>query len=170
MRLFIASPIILDDYEAIKKDFEGIIEGKWVEEEKLHLTWIFLSEHPSAQETIEQMSPLSSLDDEVEIAGLGYFGAPPRILYADAKQTMLYNKAREFKTAGFEMYRFKPHITLCRIEKVLDYKAYKEKVKSYKEKKLGRIKPGIILYESKRTSRGLEYQKIHEIKSASETT
>ena len=169
MRLFIASPVILEDYEAIKKDFEGILEGRWVDVKKLHLTWIFLSEHPTAQETIEQMASLSSLDDEVEVTGLGYFGAPPRILYADAKQTVLYDKAREFKSAGFEMYRFKPHITLCRIEKILDYKAYKEKVKAYKEKKLGRIKPSIILYESKRTSRGLDYQKLHEIKSASNT-
>ena len=170
MRLFIASPVKLHDYNAIKKDFEGIIEGNWVDEKKLHLTWVFLSEHPTAQDTIEQMSPLTNLEDQVAIAGLGYFGRPPRILYAGSEQKVLYEKAREFKAAGFDIYRFKPHITLCRIEKVLDYRAYKEKVKAYKEKALGTILPGIILYESKRTSRGLEYQVVHEIKEQSATS
>ena len=29
MRLFIASPVILDNYASIKEDFKDIIEGKW---------------------------------------------------------------------------------------------------------------------------------------------
>ena len=165
MRLFIASPVIIDNYASIKEDFKDIIEGKWVDEKKLHLTWIFLSEHPSMTETIEKMAPLTSLESEVEIAELGYFGRPPRILYAKAEQKVLYEKAREFKAAGFDLYRFKPHITLCRIEKILDYKAYKEKMKIYREKTLGTILQKIILYESKRTSRGFEYQSLYEISS-----
>ena len=163
MRLFIASPVILEDYAAIKADFEGIVEGNWTDEKKLHLTWVFLSEHPTATETITQMAPLTNLESEVEIAELGYFGRPPRILFGRAEHKALYDKARAFKAAGFDLYRFKPHITLCRIEKILDYKAYKEKMQTYKEKKLGIILPQITLYESKRTSRGLEYQAIHTI-------
>jgi len=42
MRLFIASPVIFDNYASLKEDFEGIIEGKWVDEKNLHLTWVFL--------------------------------------------------------------------------------------------------------------------------------
>ena len=170
MRLFIASPVKLYDYDAIKKDFDGIIEGKWVDEKNLHLTWVFLGERPFAQGTIEQMQPLTNLENEVEIAGLGYFGRPPRIFYAGSKQKALYEKARELKKAGFDLYRFKPHMTLCRIEKIVDYRAYKEKVKAYKEKKLGIILPHIILYESKRTSHGLEYQALHETTTHSEIT
>jgi 2'-5' RNA ligase len=166
MRLFIASPVTLDDYASIKTDFEGVIEGRWVEEEKLHLTWVFLSEHPTLKETVEKMAPLSNLEEEVEIASLGTFGTPPRIFFAKSEQTLLYDKAREFKSAGFDLYRFKPHITLCRVEKILDYKAYKEKVKAYNEKPLGKILPQIILYESKRTSRGLDYQVRHEVQEA----
>lgn len=165
MRLFIASPVKLDDYNAIKNDFEGIIEGKWVEEEKLHLTWVFLSKHPTLQETKEKMTALTNLESEVEVAELGYFGTPPRILFAKAQEKALYEKAREFKEAGFEMYRFKPHITLCRIEKILNYKAYKEKMKTYREKNLGVILPSIILYESKHTSRGMKYQRLYEVET-----
>ena len=165
MRLFIASPVILEDYASIKEDFADIIEGNWTEEDKLHFTWVFLSEHPTAQDTIEKMAPLTNLDTEVEIAGLGFFGRPPRIFFAGSEQKALYEKAREFKDAEFDLYRFKPHITLCRISAIHNYRAYKEKIKEYKEKKLGIILPKIVLYESKRTSKGLEYQSLYEIEA-----
>ncbi|NOR54637.1 MAG: hypothetical protein GQ531_00365 [Sulfurovum sp.] len=109
------------------------------------------------------MSALTNLESEVKIAELGYFGKPPRILFAKVEQKVLYEKAREFKTAGFELYHFKPHITLCRIEKIHNYKAYKEKMKKYKEKQLGIILPQIILYESKRTSKGFDYHSLYEV-------
>ena len=163
MRLFIASPIILDNYASIKEDFKDIIEGKWTDEEKLHLTWIFLSEHPTFTDTKEKMSALTNLENEVEIAEMGYFGRPPRILFAKAGQKALYEKAKEFKAAGFDFHHFKPHITLCRIEKIHDYKAYKEKMKEYKEKQLGIILSQVILYESKRTSKGFKYQSLYEV-------
>ncbi|MBT8344336.1 MAG: RNA 2',3'-cyclic phosphodiesterase, partial [Sulfurovum sp.] len=69
----------------------------------------------------------------------------------------LYDKAKEFKNAGFDLYRFKPHMTLCRIKSIHDYKAYKEKLKTYREKELGLILPEIHLYESTLTSKGAEY-------------
>ena len=163
MRLFIASPVILHNYNAIKEDFKDIIEGRWTEEKKLHLTWVFLSEHPTLTDTKEKMSALTNLESEVEIAEMGYFGKPPRILFAQAQQKVLYQKAGEFKAAGFELYRFKPHITLCRIEKIHDYKAYKEKMKLYQEKPLGIILPEIVLYESKHTSKGFKYQSLYKV-------
>lgn len=163
MRLFIASPVILENYNAIKDDFKDIIDGRWTDQNKLHLTWIFLSKHPTYTETVEQMAPLSSLEKEVGVAELGYFGKLPRVLYAKAEQKALYGKAKEFKKAGFDLYRFKPHVTLCRIEQIYDYKAYKEKIKEYKEKPLGVILPKIVLHESKHKSRGMEYQSLFEI-------
>ena len=165
MRLFIASPVIIDNYASIQEDFKDIIEGRWTDEKKLHLTWVFLTGHPTYSDTKEKMAPLTSLESELEIAELGYFGTPPRIFFAKAEQKALYEKAREFKAAGFDLYRFKPHITLCRIEKILDYKTYKEKMKTYREKPLGTILPKIILYESKRTSKGFEYQSLYETPS-----
>ncbi|MFT7824441.1 MAG: 2'-5' RNA ligase family protein [Sulfurimonas sp.] len=163
MRLFIASPVILDDYAAIKEEFKDIIEGTWVEEENLHMTWVFLGEKPAANTTIEKMEPLTNLESEAEASELGYFGRPPRVFFAKAEQKALYEKARHLKEAGFDLYRFKPHITLCRIKAIHDYRAYKEKIKTYREKKLGIILPQITLYESKRTSKGLEYRNIYEI-------
>jgi 2'-5' RNA ligase len=162
MRLFIASPVRLDDYTAIQEDFKDIIEGKWVEEKNLHLTWVFLGDVKNENPIIDKLKKIAPLEGEVGIEEMGYFGRPPRVLFAKAEEKLLYNKAREFKEAGFDLYRFKPHITLCRIKTIHDYKAYKEKIKEYREKKLGMILPRMALYESKRTSQGLEYQIIYQ--------
>ena len=162
MRLFIASPVVFDDYTAIQKDFEGIIEGKWVEEKNLHLTWVFLGEKKEEQPIITQMKKLSALENEVDIAELGYFGRPPRVFFAKAESKVLYKKAKEFKEAGFDLYRFKPHITLCRIKKIHDYRAYKKVLKSYREKPLGKILPKIHLYKSDLQSEGAHYTKLTE--------
>jgi len=154
MRLFIASPVILNDYASIKADFEGIIEGKWVEEKNLHLTWVFLGEVDDPEPIISKLSTILPLEAPVESEGLGYFGRPPKVFFAKAEFKLLYDKAREFKEAGFDLYRFKPHITLCRIKQIHDYRAYKEIRKNYREKKLGMVLPQIHLYKSELTPKG----------------
>ncbi|MEA3433234.1 MAG: RNA 2',3'-cyclic phosphodiesterase [Campylobacterota bacterium] len=166
MRLFIASPVKLDKYASIQEDFKDIVEGKWVEEEHLHMTWVFLGDLKNDKPIINKLQDLFPLENEIGIEEMGYFGRPPRVLFAKAEEKQLYNKAREFKEAGFDLYRFKPHITLCRIKAIHDYRAYKEKIKAYKEKKLGIILPKIALYESMRTSKGLEYQAKFELPSS----
>ena len=157
MRLFIASPVKFDDYTSIKEDFKDMIEGKWVEEENLHLTWVFLGNVKNENPIIDKLKKISPLESEAGIEEMGYFGRPPRVLFAKTEEKLLYSKAREFKEAGFDLYRFKPHITLCRIKTIHDYKAYKEKLKAYREKALGLILPEINLYESTLTSEGAEY-------------
>jgi len=157
MRLFITSPVALDDYETVKKDFEGIFEGKWTEEENLHLTWVFLGETEDATPVLNKLKTLTPLESEVQISELRYFGRPPKVFYAKAESEVLYSKAREFKEAGFKLYRFKPHITLCRIKVIHDYKAYKEMMKSYREKMLGKVLPQIDLYKSTLTQKGDYY-------------
>ena len=157
MRLFIASPVILDDYAAIQEDFKGIIEGKWVEEQELHLTWVFLGEVKDESPVIEELQEITPMSETIGIKALGYFGRPSKIFYAKSEEKILYDKAREFRNTGFDLYRFKPHMTLCRIKTILDYKAYKEKLRSYRERSLGVILPQISLYESTLSSKGAHY-------------
>lgn len=160
MRLFIASPVILDNYASIKEDFKDIIEGKWVEEENLHLTWVFLGDLKNEKPIINKLKNISPLKSDVGIEEMGYFGRPPRVFFAKADTKLLYKKAREFKEADFDLYRFKPHITLCRIKTIHDYKAYKEKLKSYRKKSLGLILPEINLYKSVLTDKGALHTKL----------
>ncbi len=157
MRLFIASPVILDDYASIQENFKDVIEGTWVKEEELHLTWVFLGEEEDESPIIDKLQDISPLESKVSIKELGYFGRPPRVFFSKAEDKDLYDKAKEFRNAGFDLYRFKPHITLCRIKAIHDYKAYKEKLKAYREKELGLILPKICLYESRLSSKGAEY-------------
>ena len=157
MRLFIASPIVLDDYASIQEDFKGIIEGKWVEEQNLHLTWVFLGDVDEDKPVIDKLKEISPLEKSIEIKELGYFGRPPRVFFTKSEEKILYSKAREFKDTGFDLYRFKPHMTLCRIKTIHDYKAYKEKLKTYRERSLGVILPEIHLYESTLSSKGAQY-------------
>jgi 2'-5' RNA ligase len=164
MRLFIGSPVILDDYASIQEDFKDIIEGKWVEEQNLHLTWVFLGDVKEERSIIERLEGISPLEDQSRIKALGYFGRPPKIFFARSEEKVLYDKAREFRDAGFDLYRFKPHITLCRIKAIRDYKAYKEKLKSYKERSLGVILPDIHLYESSLSSMGAHYSRRYTLK------
>lgn len=159
MRLFVASPVIIDNYVSIKEDFKDIIDGKWVKEDHLHLTWIFLGNIEDTKLIIEKMQKLSNLENEVNITGLGYFGRPPKIFFAKAEEKLLYDKAKEFRNFDFDIYRFKPHITLCRINAIHDYKVYKEMLNTYKEKKLGIILPEISLYKSTLTKDGSLYER-----------
>jgi len=160
VRLFIASPVILDNYASIKEDFKDIIEGKWVEEENLHLTWVFLGDLKNEKPIINKLKNISPLESEVGIEEMGYFGRPPRVLFAKTEEKLLFNIAREFKEAGFDLYRFKPHITLCRIKAIHEYKAYKKKLKNYREKSLGSILPEINLYKSVLTDHGALHTKL----------
>ncbi len=160
MRLFIASPIILDDYTSIQEDFKDIIEGKWVEEENLHLTWVFLGDVKNEKPVVNKLKNISPLESEVVIKEMGYFGRPPRVLFAKTEEKPLYDKAREFKKTGFDLYRFKPHITLCRIKTIHDYKTYKDILKTYKEKHLGIILPEIHLYQSVLGPKGAVHSKL----------
>ncbi|MEN8727670.1 MAG: 2'-5' RNA ligase family protein [Sulfurovum sp.] len=82
MRLFIASPVILDDYASIKEDFKDIIEGKWVEEQNLHLTWVFLGDMEDERAVIEKLKEISPLERNIGIKELGYFGRPPRVFFS----------------------------------------------------------------------------------------
>ena len=43
-RLFIASPIEFSLYQALKKDFKDVVDGKWVEGWNLHLTFRFIGD------------------------------------------------------------------------------------------------------------------------------
>ncbi len=160
MRLFIASPAVLEDFTAVRERFSDSIKGKWVEEENLHLTWVFLGEVPDPKPFIEVFAALSPLFDKVPVRGLGYFGRPPRLLYAGVRSRVLFDKLAAFEQTGLKIERFKPHITLCRIKKVADRNLFGSEVKRYKNRTLGYLLPEIALYESRLTEKGAVYRKL----------
>lgn len=160
MRLFVASPVVMDHYIAIRKDFEGIIEGKWVKEKNLHLTWVFLGDIEDIKPLIGQLNHISPLENAIDISDLGCFGRPPKILYAKTQEQPFFHKAKEFASAGFKLDGFQPHITLCRIKKIHNHKAYNKMIRHYQGKILGSVMPQIFLYQSILDEKGPTYKRL----------
>ena len=163
MRLFIASPVILYDYTALQNNFSDVMVGRWVVEEQLHLTWIFLGEQESVEPWRMRLCRITPLECPVLLKGVGNFGHPPRIFHANTREKRLYHKAAQMRNAGFDFYRFSPHVTLCRIKKITDWRGYKKLLEKYREKVIGEVKEEITLYESDLCSDGAVYKKIKTI-------
>ena len=164
MRLFIASPVVLDDFVGVQKSFEGIVKGRWVKEESLHLTWKFLGEHEQVVPIVSGLRKLSPLQEPSALQELGFFGKPARILYAKTEdESFFYAKAKMFEKAGFKMDRFKPHVTLCRMKQIVNFASFRRKVASFGSEKLGYILPELILYESVLTPQGAKYRVIEKV-------
>ena len=166
MRLFIASPVVLEDYRGVREDFADCVEGKWVEEPQLHLTWLFLGEQEDFVPYAELVERIGGLSGAVPLQGLGAFGRPPKILYAASHSKTLYRKARGFADAGCDMERFRPHVTLCRIRHIDNTKQFWQTRKRYRGRHIGSILPQIILYESVLTKEGPKYKKLAENREA----
>ena len=163
MRLFIASPVLMPEFEIVKRDFSSTIYGNWSKELNLHLTWSFLGELESTKEVIMKLRKIKPLELELPIRGLGYFGEPPKIFWAGIDSKIAEKKAKEFEGAGFDMRSFKPHITLNRIKSLSSSIEFQEKLKKYKNIELGRVKRDIVLYKSELTKYGPIYSKVWEI-------
>lgn len=135
MRLFIAIEIneeVCGRIEKVRKQLRketGLPSGavKWVEPENTHLTLVFLGEVADKQ----IMDVCGIVDDvcaahsgfELEVAGLGTFGKPVRVVWAGiADNPALKNLQRElnraFEVAGWpvENRGYAGHLTLCRVK------------------------------------------------------
>ncbi len=160
MRLFIASPVKLYNYQSLIRDFSPLIEGRWVKENLLHLTWIFLGDQSRPESYLKKLQSIESLQRPINIEGLGSFGNPPRVFHIKASDPLLYKKARQMQEANLPLNRFKAHVTLCRIKKIKDYRGYREAIKKYEGVILGEILPKINLYESILSKDGAIYREI----------
>ncbi len=169
MRAFIASPAFIDDYDNLKKSFSDIVQGKWVEEQMLHLTWVFLGNLHSIDSIEDKMDRMDNLLSTSKLVSLSVFGKPPRVLYATVPRNgNIENQARIFDKSGFDMSRFKPHVTLCRIKNINGDDKFKSTLDKFRYELSGKISTEIILYESKLTPSGpiySELKRIHSINS-----
>ncbi len=154
MRLFIATPVTLPIYGAIKNDLSKYIKGKWVEGWNLHLTHKFIGEdNPEKYKAAELKIPSSKL----KINGIGMFGN--KILYLKADADDGINKQINEKFGLQNDKPFVPHITLCRIKELKD--GYKEALKKWENINF-EIPIEVYLYKSTLTKKGPVYEKIHK--------
>ncbi len=164
MRLFIASQVHIFDYTLLQKSFIPILRGKWVETHNLHLTWYFIGDTMSPDVAIAIMQKIRRvLHDPIPLKGLDLFGKPPYILYGKSDHKALYEQAACFGEVGFEMRRFKPHATLCRIKACADVKAFYRIVQGFQRDVIGEILPNITLYRSHLGDKGPRYEALYTL-------
>ncbi len=155
MRLFIATPVNLPNYLAIKNDLSKYIEGKWVEGWNLHLTHKFIGEDiPEKYKDINLKVPTSKF----KIKGLGLFGN--KILYLKADVDDSINRQINEKFQLNNEKSFVPHVTLCRIKNIKDKKIFDE-IKKWDIINF-EIPFEIYLYKSTLTKKGPIYEKIYK--------
>ncbi|MEO1923660.1 MAG: RNA 2',3'-cyclic phosphodiesterase [Nautiliaceae bacterium] len=156
MRLFIATPVTLPIYGAIKKDLEKYIDGKWVEGWNLHLTHKFIGEDDPEKYQI----PLEIPNEKIKINGIGMFGNKILYLKANSENISKINMQLNEKLDIIENNFFKPHITLCRIKNIKDKKFFDE-LKKWKNINI-EVPFEVYLYKSTLTKKGPIYEKIYK--------
>ena len=160
MRLFIATPITIPIYEALKNDLSKYIKGKWVEGWNLHLTHKFIGE----DEADKYKKELNIPNEKIKIKGIGLLNN--KILYLKATSPNI-NRVNEEINKKFNLKNdkpFLPHITLCRI-KSLNKDIYTA-IKKWEDIEF-EVPFEVYLYKSTLTKKGPIYEKIYKYGSSS---
>jgi len=168
---FLQSSIFKKNYIRIKKEFGGIITGRWIPEKNLHLTYRFLGNVSDTQliSIRESLAKLLNKDIEInlELKGLGVFPSleRPRVFFVKiSHQEKLHDLYAEIssrlKDVGFkdDTKTFIPHITLKRIKQANNHLLQKN-IKRYEDEVLGvQKKMKIYIIESVLTPQGAVYK------------
>ncbi len=159
MRLFLGTFAKIDNLDSIKREFKDVIEAKWVEEENIHLTYQFLGEIENPKDIIFKLKNIHYKKISVEIISLGYFGRPPKILYAKTKNNEIESLYKDIcqKLNIKTDKKFIPHITLSRIKKIKNINMFLTKIEKFKNRKLGYMQLELFLIKSELTSKGPKY-------------
>ncbi len=165
MRLFLASYATVEFYEEIKRDMHPFFDAKWVEPKNLHLTWLFLGEHPSASPFIDLLRPLQSLPRlPMALQGFGTFGHPaPSHFFLKTSQKVaqiIHEKIASMVGVNPEN-PFRAHVTLARIKRFHSH-GFRHIEKPWMSESLGRVEAPIYLIESRLTPSGPIYIPIEE--------
>ncbi|WP_187647389.1 RNA 2',3'-cyclic phosphodiesterase [Nitrosophilus labii] len=159
MRLFLGTFAKIDNLAAIKREFEDIIEAKWVEEENIHLTYLFLGEVENPKDIIFKLKNIQYKKKSIQIRSLGYFGRPPKILYAKIEDNEIEALYKNIcKRLGIKIdKKYIPHITLARIKKTKNINRFLTKIEEFKNHKLGNMQLELFLIKSELTPKGPKY-------------
>ncbi|WP_293447256.1 RNA 2',3'-cyclic phosphodiesterase [Persephonella sp.] len=147
---FVKIPGFSKEYPKIKKEFGGILAGRWIPERNFHITYRFLGDISIYEinniKAILKDKLEGSISVSIKFKGLGAFPnlANPRVFFIQVEDTSgnLQEISRfinqKLALLGYpeEKKLFKPHITLKRIKQV-DNEQFLRKIKSYENKLFG---------------------------------
>ena len=165
-RLFLALKAQLYDYDKVQSDFLGSIKGRWVTDENLHLTICYFGDSYSRDELLENLPSLIEKIEPLPIISLGYF-EHNSILYAKVKSKALEALQSSINSSFplLDAKLFIPHITLVRIKDIKNTKAFKQMLKNYKSRILGKLDTNIELINSHLGTDGPRYETVKSFES-----
>lgn len=160
MRLFLGMFATIDSYPGLREKLQVYCEGKWVEEENLHVTLGFLGDEIDPNTVIKKVESLPQLDKPIPIEGIRIFGENHQVLYGSLSDTYLNEMNGKFQ-ALFELKSkpFHPHVTLCRIKSL--HENINMVLEAYRQKKIGCVLGPVCLIQSTLNSRGPTYTVVH---------
>ncbi len=161
-RLFIASFASIKNYNLLKEELTPLFEGRFVEEENLHMTFKFLGNVTDVEKIIEKLKKLHYQKKQIVVfQKLKLFHK--NILSLRSSNKTLYKIENQIDELLGEQFtkenHFKPHITLMRIKKIKD-SDYKEKLEKFHF--TANLDLKICLVESALKPEGVQYKVIRE--------
>lgn len=161
-RLFIAIPAQIDDFKALQKDFETVLEGRFLKEEYLHLTVVFLGDVLSAENIIEKMESVNVTFDLSPIRNLGYFDRSKVLVGLCENDSIKALRKRICDAFNIQCNgEYRLHVTLMRVKKIIDSENF-ENILNHNVQVIGTLQPRLILYRSHLSSEGTHYTIVKE--------
>ncbi|QFR42430.1 hypothetical protein FJR47_00255 [Sulfurimonas xiamenensis] len=159
--LFLAVKAKLDDYDTLKSEFSGIIKGKWARDEDLHVTICYFGTIYTIEELLNMLPRSIEKTQPSALTSLDFF-SHNKILYAKPEGYAL-DKLHASLCTLFPLKStasFTPHVTLMRMKKIDDTKAFKEVLNRYKNRKIGKIETTLELMQNCLSPEGSKYKSI----------
>lgn len=161
-RLFLAVPVRLYDYPQIRHEFDPLLQGRWRDEETLHITVAFLGKRFAADALIAVLDSFEWAFEPSELEGWDYFSRS-RVFVATTQNPTLQNLYDHLSPLlGLESALLKPHATLMRVKALNDAEAFYLRINTPPPEPLGVLEPKVILYRSILYPEGAQYHPLKE--------
>lgn len=161
-RLFLAVAIRLYDYEKIRHDFSPLLEGRWRDEEHLHVTIAFLGERFHPDELIEKLSTFRFTFAVSELTRFDYFANSRVFVTTTHNPTLQHLYDQLASLLGLEHVVLNPHVTLMRVKNIIEPSAFFNCLEGSSQKPIGILEPKIALYRSHLYPTGARYEILKE--------
>ena len=161
-RLFLAVPVRLYDYPRIRRDFGPFLEGRWREEETLHVTIAFLGKRFDADAIIKVLEGFEWTFEPSELSGWDYFKRSRVFVATTENPTLQRFYERLARVLELDNVVLRPHVTLMRVKGFNDAEGFYRLLYHSPPKPLGRLEPKVVLYRSTLLPEGARYHPIKE--------
>ena len=161
MRLFLGIPInVSSDLIPFINQFHGLVKGKFVEPENLHITLHFFGNANPTQ--IIPKLQISHPKFNYTISKYGSFPSVrnPRVLWFGTDAPEFFKIYDTVKFAfNIQNSCFVPHITFCRVKSILNKRALINKLQS--KINIMDVASKVVLFSSTLTPNGPIYKEVH---------